>query len=182
MWEIGAAVIRYNDLHPTPARFHLFLKSLEGAFVSYFPEKRVFLDRKAQADGGAAFEVALCRECGQHYLVGRVMNNGNRLVEAIRDPGHPEFGAAFFRPTETSSAGDEEEDEGELFSLCIRCGEIRRQRPLLPLAGFGQRQFQGATVDWAGWICAGTHWRSNHRLNRVGNSAGQRKIPEVFRI
>jgi ATP-dependent helicase YprA (DUF1998 family) len=120
------------------ARFHLFLKSLEGAFVSYFPEKRVFLDRKAQADGGAAFEVALCRECGQHYLVGRVMNNGNRLVEAIRDPGHPEFGATFFRPTETSGAGDNEgDDEGELFSLCVCCGELRRQGTPLT-CGHGQ--------------------------------------------
>ncbi len=120
------------------ARFHLFLKSLEGAFVSYFPEKRVFLDRKAHADGGAAFEVALCRECGQHYLVGRVISNGNRLVEAIRDPGHPEFGATFFRPTETSSAGDDEDNSNaELFSLCVQCGEIRRQGTPLT-CGHGQ--------------------------------------------
>ncbi|MEO5802576.1 MAG: Zn-binding domain-containing protein [Verrucomicrobiota bacterium] len=120
------------------ARFHLFLKSLEGAFVSYFPEKRVFLDRKTQADGGAAFEVALCRECGQHYLVGRVMNNGNRLVEAIRDPGHSDFGATFFRPTETSGSGDDEgNDAGELFSLCVQCGEIRRHGTPLT-CGHGQ--------------------------------------------
>lgn len=120
------------------ARFHLFLKSLEGAFVSYFPEKRVFLDRKAQADGGAAFEVALCRECGQHYLVGRVLNNGNRLIEAIRDPGHSDFGAMFFRPTETSGDGDDEGNgDGEPFSLCVRCGEIRRQGTPLT-CGHGQ--------------------------------------------
>jgi hypothetical protein len=120
------------------ARFHLFLKSLEGAFVTYFPQKRVLLDRKTQADGGAAFEVALCRECGQHYLVGRVMNNGNRLVEAIRDPGDPEFRATFFRPAETSGAGsDEGSSDGELLWLCVRCGEIRRQgRPLT--CGHGQ--------------------------------------------
>jgi ATP-dependent helicase YprA (DUF1998 family) len=110
------------------ARFHLFLKSLEGAFVSYFPGKQVFLDRKTQGDGGVAFEVALCRECGQHYLVGRVLNTDNRLVEAIRDPGHPDFGATFFRPTEMSGVGDDEGNgEGELFTLCVQCGEICRQ-------------------------------------------------------
>ena len=48
------------------ARYHLFLRSLEGAFVSYYPEKKVFLDRKTER---VAFEVALCRECGQHYFV-----------------------------------------------------------------------------------------------------------------
>jgi len=120
------------------SRFHLFLKSLEGAFVSYFPEKRVLLDRRAQVDGGAAFEVALCRECGQHYLVGRVMKNGNRLVEAIRDPGDPEFGATFFRPAETTGDRDDECDgDGQLFCLCVRCGEIRRQGTPLT-CGHGQ--------------------------------------------
>src|SRR5262249_52739176 len=29
------------------ARYHLFLRSLEGAYVSYWPRKQVFLDRKA---------------------------------------------------------------------------------------------------------------------------------------
>lgn len=124
------------------ARFHLFLKSLEGAFVSFFPERRVFLDRTAQMNGGAAFEVALCRECGQHYLVGRVMAGGSRLVEAVRDPGHPDFGATFFLPTElTDSAADGDDDDGdsecERFSLCVRCGEIRRQGSPLT-CGHGQ--------------------------------------------
>lgn len=114
------------------ARFHLFLKSLEGAFVSYFPEKRVFLDRKTQADGGAAFEVALCRECGQHYFVGprkEVLQKVGRLVEAIRDPGHPEFGATFFRPLDAGSATPDEdsETEREFFVLCLQCGELRKQ-------------------------------------------------------
>jgi len=108
------------------ARFHLFLKSLEGAFVSYVPEKRVFLDRRAHSDGSATFEVALCRECGQHYFVGRVEDA--HLVEAIRDPGHAEFGATFFRPITVISDDVPETGEApELFSLCLCCGEIRRK-------------------------------------------------------
>ena len=45
------------------ARYHLFLRSLEGAFVSYSPEKKVYLDRSASGGEQGAFEVALCREC-----------------------------------------------------------------------------------------------------------------------
>ncbi|MGE5577752.1 MAG: hypothetical protein ACM3TT_11235 [Syntrophothermus sp.] len=112
------------------ARYHLLLRSLEGAFVSYWPQKRVFLERKAVGEDHAAFEVALCRECGQHYLVGRVKDG--KLVEAIRDPGDLKFGAAFFRPLEDKDDGEEEgEGDGlarkgkkELFRLCVRCGEI----------------------------------------------------------
>jgi hypothetical protein len=112
------------------ARYHLFLRSLEGAFVSYWPQKKLFLDRRAQDQEGVIFEIALCRECGQHYFVGAKLPGGFRsgkLREAIRDPGHDRFGATFFRPIE-----DDKEDEDREFSkkqmlrLCVRCGEIWR--------------------------------------------------------
>ncbi|MEW6567672.1 MAG: DEAD/DEAH box helicase [Chloroflexota bacterium] len=112
------------------ARYHLFIRSLEGAFVSYWPCKNVFLERKTEDEKTAAFEVALCRECGQHYFVGQ-MRDG-KLVEAIRDPSHPGFGADFFRPIENDTFdGDEEGDSSNirhrrLFRLCARCGQIDR--------------------------------------------------------
>lgn len=79
------------------ARYHLFLRSLEGAFLSLHPEKKVVLDRRG-AENTALFEIGLCRECGQHYLVGKIVND--RLAEAVRDPGHEDFGATFFLPVE----------------------------------------------------------------------------------
>jgi len=119
------------------ARYHLFLRSLEGAFVSYWPQKKVFLERRAQDQEGAVFEVALCRECGQHYLVGKF--KAGKLQEAIRDPGDPDFGATFFRPIEDS--GDEAEGDEDsrarskkMFRLCVECGSMwqtnRRQGQL----------------------------------------------------
>ncbi|MFH1932542.1 MAG: DEAD/DEAH box helicase [Pseudomonadota bacterium] len=118
------------------ARYHLFLRSLEGAFVSYWPQKKVFLDRKAGDDECMAFEVALCRECGQHYFVGQKGFKGGKLMEAIRDPSHLNFGATFFRPIENDKDdGDDEEDNGEtnrkqVFQLCIQCGEAHPGKPL----------------------------------------------------
>jgi ATP-dependent helicase YprA (DUF1998 family) len=114
------------------ARYHLFLRSLEGAFVSYWPKKRVFLERKMADGEGIAFEVALCRECGQHYFVGQKDFKGGKLVEAIRDPSHLNFGATFLRPIENGK--DEEDESGEasnkqVFQLCVRCGEMRRGKP-----------------------------------------------------
>ncbi len=111
-------------------RYHLFLRSLEGAFVSYWPEKKVLLDRRPNTDGFAAFEVALCRECGQHYFVAPKTLRGTKLTEAIRDPAHPEFGATFFRPLENGSVEEESEADTEEprapYTLCIECGEIGR--------------------------------------------------------
>lgn len=112
------------------ARYHLFLRSLEGAFLSLHPEKRVVLDRRGEADN-TLFEIGLCRECGQHYIVGKIV--GNKLVEAIRDPGRDDFGASFFLPVEDRALeGDDGDDEGgnqradTRYKLCCQCGEIRR--------------------------------------------------------
>ena len=111
------------------ARYHLFLRSLEGAFVSYWPEKKVFLDRKTER---VAFEVALCRECGQHYFVAQKNFQGGKIQEAIRDPNDVNFGATFLRPTEDDGTlGDEDGNlKGRaVLYLCIRCGEAHRNKP-----------------------------------------------------
>jgi len=118
-------------------RYHLFLRALEGVFLRYRPERRVFLERTEDADDGSeagvAFEVALCRECGQHYLVGR--ERDGRWVEAVRDPSREDFAVRYLRPLEDEDEeeeGDELEvsstkkDKGErdLRLLCVRCGAL----------------------------------------------------------
>lgn len=116
-------------------RYHLFLRSLEGAFVSYWPEKKVSLDRGTPEAGGAAFfEVALCRECGQHYFVGRKEAGRDRLVEAVRDPGDPKYGASFYRPVDNGAVDGEDEEGPEApkaspVNLCVQCGKISRLKP-----------------------------------------------------
>ncbi|WP_376793269.1 DEAD/DEAH box helicase [Thermoflexus sp.] len=117
-----------------PARYHLFLRSLEGAFVSYWPEKKVFLDRKSLTGEGAAFEVALCRECGQHYFVAQKNFNGGKIREAIRDPNDVNFGATFLRPIERDEEASADDEDGGIqgktvFYLCVQCGEAQRSSP-----------------------------------------------------
>jgi hypothetical protein len=110
------------------ARYHLFLRSLEGAYVSYRPAKKVFLDRRGGSESPPGFEAALCRECGQHYLVGRI--SGGKFVEAVRDPADPGFGVTFLRPVEDD--GDDGADEAprskpEILNLCLVCAAIDRK-------------------------------------------------------
>jgi ATP-dependent helicase YprA (DUF1998 family) len=105
------------------ARYHFFLRSLEGAFVSYWPEKKVLLRRQTEGPEASLFEVALCRECGQHYFVGRIKDG--RLAEAVRDTGHPDFGADFLYPVQEGELEDDEaESGGELMFLCTECGRV----------------------------------------------------------
>ncbi len=124
-----------SDAPLLSARYHLFLRALEGVFVSYWPKKQVFLDRKAVGKDATAFEVALCRECGQHYFVAQKDFNGGKIQEAIRDPNDVNFGATFLRPIETgegevSSNEEKESAKSEaVFYLCVKCGEAQHNQP-----------------------------------------------------
>lgn len=100
-------------------RFHLFVSALEGAFLTHANGKdSVVLNRAAEknADGkpSAALEIALCRECGQHYYVGR--ERDGHLEEAMRDPSNPDFGVDFYLPNP--------EDKKNALALCRQCGKL----------------------------------------------------------
>lgn len=111
------------------ARYHFFLRSLEGAFASLGPKKQIWLERGKSDGKYRSFEVAICRECGQHYVVGKIPDSplfDDRLGEAIRDPGDPNFGATFLRPIDdpvTDGNGDGTRRR-RLYRLCTVCGRI----------------------------------------------------------
>jgi len=119
------------------ARYHLFLRALEGAYIQFLPRKRILLE-KNQADPTAAiFEIGLCRECGQHYLVAPKGFKRGKLTEAIRDPSHEDFGATFLRPVEIKDDASDEDDDAKSVAkdndqLCVRCGEMAKDKPRCP--------------------------------------------------
>jgi len=109
------------------ARYHLFIKGLEGAFVRYRPNKCVSLARSGSEENqeAAVFEVALCQECGQHYFVGR--RSDGHLLEPARDPGLEEYKVEFYRPLEEFGEGGDDVEERRA-RLCLRCGALSRAR------------------------------------------------------
>ena len=105
-----------------PSRYHVFVRALEGAFLVHTKGKdQVVLNRKAEKESSSytnpskPLEIALCRECGQHYYVGREV--GNSLQEAIRDPSQEGFGVEYYLPLNSDPS-----DATHL--LCRRCGAI----------------------------------------------------------
>ncbi|MBM3130666.1 MAG: DEAD/DEAH box helicase, partial [Chloroflexi bacterium] len=120
------------------ARYHLFLRSLEGAYIQFLPQEQILLEKNDGDPSAAIFEIALCRECGQHYIVAPKGLKSGKLTEAIRDPSHEEFGATFLRPIENDDdtrEDDEDENEDakpsikEIYQLCVRCGEMAKDKP-----------------------------------------------------
>jgi superfamily II DNA or RNA helicase len=156
------------------ARVHLFLRSLEGAFVSFAPTPEIMLNRTARQ--GAVFEIALCRECGQHYLAGR--RAGGRLEEAKRDPGDADFGVTFFRPLDAAAPDDEDieedDDKARRLVLCVRCGAVGENFNLLTHAA----TCASAQVIDLEELPAGTQ-RDQARKCRTCGYRGQDPIGEV---
>ena len=72
------------------------------------------------------FEVGLCRECGQHYLLGqRTALHDERLNEPERDVASERFGIRYLRPLDSRDLESEDADgETEFRGLCVSCGHL----------------------------------------------------------
>lgn len=107
-------------------RYHAFLRALEGAFLVHKNgEDVVVLNRKGESENGSdavPLEIALCRECGQHYYVGR--EHDGKLTEAIRDPSDSHFGVNYYLPL-----NDNEDTGNEHKLLCKSCGSLSKSKP-----------------------------------------------------
>lgn len=127
-----------------PARYHLFVKALEGMFVEYYPRKRVFLDRKEKYKDGtgeySVFEMANCQKCGQEYILGKtITKDGKNYLVQTSTLEKPEF--YFISDFEIDETFDEDDslDEASNFSsldkyrLCLSCGRITdfSEKPVL---------------------------------------------------
>ena len=96
-------------------RYHVFMRALEGAFLIYDGDmNRVMLNRKDGSSNSVPLEIALCKECGQHYYVGREHNG--KLKEAIRDPSQSGFGVQYYLPRKDPS--------DFTHYLCRKCGTL----------------------------------------------------------
>lgn len=116
-----------------PARYHLFVKSLEGLFVEYYPKKRVFLDRRERYKDGigqyAVFEMANCQKCNQEYILGKTITKDNNkyLVQTSSDE-KPEFYYVHEGSIDESFDEDDDFEESANISsldkywLCLSCG------------------------------------------------------------
>ena len=121
-----------------PARYHLFVRAPEGIFMSFFPEPRVFLERRDETkEGYPVFCVASCRRCGQEYLVGDVVDG--KLRHSFSDIDTPRKNRYFLLwKGEVELEEDEDEEvavpeeiaeRGNTWKLCVKCGALSDTTP-----------------------------------------------------
>ncbi len=112
------------------ARYHFFIRSLEGCYATLSGNKKLFLNRqKKHFDNGqeyAVFEIAVCDDCGRIAIVGKVEDR--KLVQTSKLEEEVEY--FYLENIDNEELEDEEliEDENslkkEIYYLCPICGAI----------------------------------------------------------
>ncbi len=131
------------------AKYHLFVKALEGGYAAFFPDVRIFLNKKKEWESANVFEIASCQRCGQVYLVGKETQMGStcKLEQAQRVSDENLEEASFYALIGNHSS-DHLEDEDEVTMspevdflqdpedrriACLRCGSIGPADSLVPV-------------------------------------------------
>ncbi|MCB8953398.1 MAG: DEAD/DEAH box helicase [Ardenticatenales bacterium] len=134
-----------NSLPLIPARYHLFARALEGAFVCLNRAKhndsqpRLFLNRHEICPDckSRVFEIATCARCGIAYIVAekKTEDNNGRRAEHLHIPkggrGSEGQSLLYYILSDDLPAPDEDELDEEAVdtewlrhTLCINCGQI----------------------------------------------------------
>jgi superfamily II DNA/RNA helicase len=137
-----------------PARYHLFVRAIEGAYLALSPVRRLYLERQETVDVDgrtyAAFELATCRQCGAMYLVGEEQVDDGDLKlaqpgrEYFKQAGNLKYHLLLDQHTEQVPENEDEAvsvgeelygEETNEYKLCTRCGAIDKSTLVSPLCG-----------------------------------------------
>ena len=112
------------------ARYHFFIRSLEGCYSTLGQNKKLFLNRQKQyytaGKQYSVFEIALCDDCGRIALVGKIENR--HLVQTSKQEENVVY--FYLLDDDNDDLSDEEIiDAGEslkkdYYYLCPHCGGI----------------------------------------------------------
>ncbi len=112
------------------ARYHLFVKGLDGAYVTLKgSEKLLIRPRKTYSEDGEefkVFQISTCYNCGSIFILGN--KKGDNLVQMSRQSADYKGYEAYLLADGVEL--DDEYKEGhsdDFYSLCSRCGSIVRK-------------------------------------------------------
>lgn len=113
------------------ARYHHFIRTLEGAYVSFFPKKTLSLvPRKTVKIGeteSRCFKLSVCQFCGELYLSGTL--NGNEFTQ---EEGEAKQYFLIIQPEFLEYSDDDDlyktkkqfEKRRNTHKLCTKCGKV----------------------------------------------------------
>lgn len=105
------------------ARYHMFIKALDGAYVTIGDNKRLLLTRKQSEKVGddcyKLFECAVCDDCGKIAVVGKVVDgflvSGNKLQEDDIE---------YYSIDKQDYDSNDTEISKDAYVICAKCGAV----------------------------------------------------------
>lgn len=141
-------------------RYHFFVRAIEGAYITLKAPKHLYLQRKMTSksyeDGSevAAFEAAVCTDCGRMAIVGKI-ENGYLCQHSRKGPDdHSNY---FYLKQEMdgdlledSDDNDENKDSSETYVVCSICRAIAPEADIRFDASSKHKHF--CEHDSSNWI------------------------------
>ena len=124
-----------NGVALLDSRYHMFIRSLEGAYItlgekkalSLQPTNSIMIDKEEYP----AFSINVCRYCGKIYLVGQI--KGNKFTQ-IKESKMENKNSYFMVLNKNEIMNDDEDLKGDEefieYVLCGKCGTIERKNIL----------------------------------------------------
>lgn len=133
---------RKNGISLFDARYHYFIRTLEGAYLTLPPDKMIFIEPRKNYLDRKVFKFSVCKSCGEIYIFGqrkRSIEDGlEHLVSEVQISEKSSqtkmeyyiLDAEKLGITENLSESSELPDEGFItnsYILCGKCGAISRK-------------------------------------------------------
>jgi len=115
-------------------RYHFFLRALEGAYITLGGKRKLFLQRQQKYNEQAVFELAVCKNCGEIGLYGKIEDDHFRQISqryvAGEDCKYYHFEEDLkYRLDDDSD--DEDNLEAKRIYVCTKCGATTRDKGAL---------------------------------------------------
>lgn len=125
-----------NGIKLFDARYHMFLRATDSAFVTLAPDNRIMLERQnirinEQTNKPfKVFEVATCIYCNAVYLIGKVENDRLEQFGGMDDLDEKEtfLLAKTISDTDCDHTLDDEKISAEEYRICVHCGHLRKAK------------------------------------------------------
>lgn len=117
---------RKNGTALFDARYHYFIRTLEGAYLSLPPNKNLFIEPRKTYLDSKVFKFSVCRSCGEIYIEGYTSKKtDSRISNFSSDAASVEkFSNVEYYLLNGERLAD---DEKNSFTLCGKCGAIVRR-------------------------------------------------------
>jgi len=107
------------------ARYHLFVRALEGAYITLITPRSMSLTPVTEIDGQRAFECAACTDCGRIAIIGI---NDKKTGKLKLPENSTDSSAEYFLLEDADDwvlTDDETETPPDEYVICTKCGTIK---------------------------------------------------------